>query len=140
LKPITVILQMADRSVKKPWGIIKNVIIRVDKFYFPVDFIVLGTEPFPNPNKMIQVILGRPILAIANENINYRSGIMKITFGNTKVKQNIFNAFQHLPDKSECFFLDIIEESVEDSLPCILTKDPLGACVTHIRLEDFHTG
>jgi hypothetical protein len=77
---------MADRFVKKPWGIIKNVIIWVDKFYFPVDFIVLGTEPFPNPNKMIPVILSRPILAIVNANINYRSGIMKITFRNMKVK------------------------------------------------------
>jgi hypothetical protein len=89
---------------------------------------------------MILVILGRPFLATADANINCIIEIMKISFGNMKVKLNIFNAFQHLLDKSECFFLDIIEESVEDSLPCILTKDPLGACVTHIRLEDFHTG
>jgi hypothetical protein len=44
LKPTTFVLQLADRSVKKPRGIIEDVIIRVDKFYFPVDFIVLDTE------------------------------------------------------------------------------------------------
>jgi hypothetical protein len=140
LKSTTVIFQMADRSIKKPLGIIEDVIIHMDKFYFPVDFIVLDIDPVPNPDNMILVILGRPFLATADANINCIIEIMKISFGNMKVKLNIFNAFQHLLDKSECFFLDIIEESVEDSLPCILTKDPLGACVTHIRLEDFHTG
>jgi len=59
---------------------------------------------------MILVILRRPFLAIAKANINCRTRIMKITFGNMKVKMNIFNAFQHLQDKSDCFFLDIIEE------------------------------
>jgi hypothetical protein len=58
LIPTTVILQLADRSVKRPRGLIEDVIIQVDKFYFPVDFIVLDTEPIPNPDKMIPVILG----------------------------------------------------------------------------------
>jgi hypothetical protein len=40
LKPTSIMLQLADRSVKVPWEIIKNVLIKVDKFYFPVDFIV----------------------------------------------------------------------------------------------------
>jgi hypothetical protein len=38
-------LQLADRSVKIPRGIVKDVLIKVDKFYFLVDFIVLDTEP-----------------------------------------------------------------------------------------------
>jgi hypothetical protein len=38
-------LQLVDRSVKIPWGIIKDVLIKVDKFYFPVDFIMLDTKP-----------------------------------------------------------------------------------------------
>jgi hypothetical protein len=139
LKPTTVVLQLADRSVKKPRGIVEDVIIRVDKFYFPVDFIVLDTEPIPNPNKLIPVILGRPFLATANACINCRTGEMEITFGNMKVKLNIFNAFQHPPDMSECFFLDIIEETVEDTLPYQLMKDPFEACLTHFGSEDFDT-
>jgi hypothetical protein len=38
-------LQLADRFVKIPRGIVENVLIKVDKFYFPVDFIMLDTEP-----------------------------------------------------------------------------------------------
>jgi hypothetical protein len=45
LKPTMVTLQLADRSMKRPWGIIEDVLIKVDKFYFPIDFIVIDTEP-----------------------------------------------------------------------------------------------
>jgi hypothetical protein len=58
LKPTSMTLQLADRSVKVPRGIIEDVLIKVDKFYFPVDFIVLDTEPVQNVGIQIPVILG----------------------------------------------------------------------------------
>jgi hypothetical protein len=93
LKPTTVILQLADRSIKKPRGIIEDVIIKVDKFFFPMDFIILDIEPIPHPERLILVILGHPFLATANACINYQTGVMEISFGNIKVRLNIFNAF-----------------------------------------------
>ena len=45
LKPTPMTLQLANRSVKVPWGIVEDVRIKVDKFYFPMDFIVLDTKP-----------------------------------------------------------------------------------------------
>jgi hypothetical protein len=71
LKPTIVILQLADRSNKKPRGIVEDVIIKVDKFFFPMDFIVLDTKPVSHPKRLIPVILGRPFLATANACINY---------------------------------------------------------------------
>jgi hypothetical protein len=44
LKPTSMTLHLADRSVKIPQEIIDDVLIKVDKFFFPVDFIVLDTE------------------------------------------------------------------------------------------------
>jgi hypothetical protein len=41
LKPTTVTLQLADRLMKRPRGIIEDVLIKVDKFYFPMDFIMI---------------------------------------------------------------------------------------------------
>jgi hypothetical protein len=58
LKPTTMTLQLADRSVKVPRGIVEDVLIKVDKFYFPVDFIVLDTEPVQMVGTEIPVILG----------------------------------------------------------------------------------
>jgi len=45
LKPTSVTLLLADRSVKVPRGIIEDVLVRVDKFIYPVNFIVLDTQP-----------------------------------------------------------------------------------------------
>jgi hypothetical protein len=93
LKPTTMTLQLADRSVKVPWGIVEDVLIKVDKFYFPMDFIVLDTEPVQvigTEVPVIPVILGRPFLATTNALINCRSGVVKISFGNMTVELNIF--------------------------------------------------
>jgi hypothetical protein len=104
-----------------------------------VDFIVLDFEPVPHHKRLISVILGHPFLATASACINYRIGVMEISFGNMKVRLNIFNAFQHAPDQNECFFVDNIEEYVEDSLPSLLADDPLEACLARFGFEDFDT-
>jgi hypothetical protein len=41
LKPTSMTLQLANRTVKRPREIIEDVLIKVDKFYFPMDFIVI---------------------------------------------------------------------------------------------------
>jgi hypothetical protein len=51
-------LQLANKSVKIPRGIVEDVLIKVDKFYFPVDFIVLDTEPVQVVGTEIPMILG----------------------------------------------------------------------------------
>jgi hypothetical protein len=91
LKPTTVTFQLANRSLKRPQGILEDVLIKVDKFYFPVDFIVIDTELVHDVVNQIPVILGRPFLATANALINCRTGVMKISFGNMTVELNIFN-------------------------------------------------
>ncbi|RVW19767.1 Transposon Ty3-I Gag-Pol polyprotein [Vitis vinifera] len=45
LKPTAITLSLADRSVKIPRGVIEDVLVQVNKFYYPVDFVVLDTDP-----------------------------------------------------------------------------------------------
>ncbi|XP_059658673.1 uncharacterized protein LOC132305002 [Cornus florida] len=97
---------------KQPRGIIEDILIKVDKFCFPVDFVVLETKLVPNPINHIPIILGRPFLATVNATINYESGIMDISFGNMMVKLNVFNASQHLIDEGECFLVDVLDDLV----------------------------
>ncbi|XP_060182486.1 uncharacterized protein LOC132612181 [Lycium barbarum] len=59
IKDTGVSLQLADQSTKKSKGIIENVLVRVDKFIFPADFIVLEMEEITE----VPLILGRPFLA-----------------------------------------------------------------------------
>ena len=44
LKPTSITLSLADRSVKIPRGMIEDVLVQVDKYYYPVDFVVLDTD------------------------------------------------------------------------------------------------
>ena len=94
LKPTTITLSLADRSVKIPKGIVEDVLVKIDKFYYPVDFVVLDTEPSSSEPNHVPIILGRPFLATANAIINCRNGIMQLTFGDMTLELNIF----HLKD------------------------------------------
>ena len=63
LKPTTITLSLADRSVKIPKGTIEDVLVQVDKFYYLVDFVVLDIEPVAVGANYVPIILGRPFLA-----------------------------------------------------------------------------
>ena len=91
LKPTNITLSLADRSVKIPKGIVEDVLVKVDKFYYLVDFVVLDTEPIENGPNHVPIILGRPFLATANAIINCRNGVMQLTFGNMTLELNIFH-------------------------------------------------
>ena len=91
LKPTNITLSLADRSMKIPKGIVEDVLVKVDKFYYPVDFVVLDTEPIENGPNHVPIILGRPFLATANAIINCRNGVMQLTFGNMTLELNIFH-------------------------------------------------
>ena len=61
LNPTTMSLQMADGSMAQPEGILEDVIVKVGKFIFLLDFMVIDIEE----DKQIPFLLGRPFLAIA---------------------------------------------------------------------------
>lgn len=51
-------LQFADPSVKRPYGIVEDVLVKIDKFVFPIDFVILEMPE----DEEIPLILGRPFL------------------------------------------------------------------------------
>ena len=91
LKPTNITLSLVDRSVNIPKGIVDDVLVKVDKFYYPVDFVVLDTEPIASGPNHMPIILGRPFLATANAIINCRNRVMQLTFSNMTLELNIFH-------------------------------------------------
>ena len=71
--------------------------MKIDKFYYPVDFVVLDTEPNASEPNHVPIILRRPFLATANAILNCRNGIMQLTLGNMTLELNIF----HLNNKQK---------------------------------------
>ena len=113
LKPTTITLSLADRSVKIPKGTVEDVLVQGDKFYYPVDFVVLDIEPIYVGANYVPIILGRPFLATSNAIINCRNGVMKLTFGNMTLELNIFHLIKkHMPlveeDQEEVYLIDTI--------------------------------
>ena len=112
LKPTNITLSLVDRSVKIPKGIVEDVLVKVEKFYYPVDFVVLDTEPIENEPNHVPIILGTPFLATANAIINCQNGVMQLTFGNITLELNIF----HLNNKHK---LVEIENQMTDEVGSI---------------------
>ena len=102
LKPTNITLSLADRSVKIPKRIVEDVLVKVNKFYYPVDFVVHDTEPIASGPNHVPIILGRPFLATANAIINFRNGVMQLTFGNMTLVLKIF----HLSHKHKALEVD----------------------------------
>ena len=70
VKLTTISLQLADRSIKYPRGVIEDVLVKIDKFIFPADFIVLDMDE----DEKIPLILGRPFLAMGRTLIDVQQG------------------------------------------------------------------
>ena len=60
-KPTTISIQLMDRYVKYPIGMLEDVPLQVGKFFIPCDFVVMEMEE----DLQIPIILGRPFLATA---------------------------------------------------------------------------
>ena len=105
-------------------------LIKVDAFYFPIDFVVLDIEPALNANTQIHVILGHPFLATSNALINFWSGVMKISIGNMTVELNIFDISTQVLDKGDICEVNMIGSLVHDTFIQSRCEDPLKACLT----------
>ncbi|RVW25137.1 Retrovirus-related Pol polyprotein from transposon opus [Vitis vinifera] len=111
LKPTSITLSLADRLVKIPREIIEDVLVQVDNFYYPVDFVVLDTDPL--------------------------NGLMQLTFGNMTLELNIFHMSKKLitPEKEEgpeevCIIDTLVEEHCDQNM-----QDELNE-----SLEDLEEG
>ena len=119
LKPTSITLSLADRSIKIPKGTMEDVLIQVEKFYYLVDFIILDTEPVVAGANYVPIILGRPFLATSNAIINFRNGVMQLTFGNMTLELNIFHlSKKHMQPMEEgleeiCIIDAILEEQAD---------------------------
>jgi len=121
LKPTSLTLLLADRSVKVPRGIVEDVLVQVDKFIYLVDFIVLDTQPVEACNS-IPIILGRLFLTTSNALINCRNGLIKLSFENMTLEMNIFNICKQPVDDNDLQEVDLIEELVYDQFKSTLSK------------------
>ncbi|XP_073129373.1 uncharacterized protein [Henckelia pumila] len=91
VKPTTITLQLADRSLTYPRGVVEDVLVKIDKFIFPADFVVLDMEEDQN----VPLILGRPFLATRRALIDVQEGELTLRVGGDAVTFNIYKTMKY---------------------------------------------
>ena len=92
LTPTTVTLQMADRTMAKPEGVIEDVLVKVGDFFFPVDFIILDMEE----DSQVPLLLGRPFLATGAALIDMQKGVLTLRVGEEAADFNLLQSLKNL--------------------------------------------
>ncbi|XP_030477993.2 uncharacterized protein LOC115695035 [Cannabis sativa] len=118
-KPTTVTLQLVDRSLAHLRGVIEDVLVKVDKFIFPADFIVLDMEEDNN----VPIILGRPFLATGKALIDVQKGELKLRVQGDEVVFNVLKAMTYPTASDNCFSIDMVDKLVESKKHI---EDPLN--------------
>ncbi|XP_022869120.1 uncharacterized protein LOC111388596, partial [Olea europaea var. sylvestris] len=92
LKDKSISLQLADRSIKYPRGVVENVLIKVGKFIFPVDFVVLDIEESWDAALLI---LGRSFLSTSQAVMDFESGELTLRVKDKQEKFKIYNIIEN---------------------------------------------
>ncbi|XP_020209235.1 uncharacterized protein LOC109794168, partial [Cajanus cajan] len=136
VRPTRMTLQLADRSIKYPHGIVEDLLVKVDKFWFPVDFVIMDMEE----DSEVPLILGRPFMKTAKVIIDVDDGKLKVRVQDDEVNFNVFEAMKHPSDKSGCFRVDVIDELCMEAQKSFSVATPLEKAlvnaVSEINEED----
>ena len=101
LTPTTVTLQMADRTMAKPEGVIEDVLVKVGKFVFPVNFIILDIEE----DSQVPLLLGRAFLATGAALIDMQKGVLTLRVGEEAADFNLLQSWKNLDTDREDYKL-----------------------------------
>jgi hypothetical protein len=129
---------LVDRSIKRPKGILEDVLVKVGEFILPVDFIVLDMEESPMPLPL-PIILGRPFMRTADTKICVKKGIVSMKVNGEKIEFKIFGALKLPQDDVECFDVCMVQDVVEKVFQ-VQHMDSIEASLTHgLTKEDVES-
>ncbi|KAJ9552763.1 hypothetical protein OSB04_016808 [Centaurea solstitialis] len=109
-RPTTVTLSLADKTIAYPEGKIEDVLVQVDKFIFPANFIILDFEA----DNDVPLLLGRPFLATGRTLIDVQKGELTMRVHDQEVTFNVFNSLRYPDDREDCSILTVIENWCEN--------------------------
>ena len=98
IMPTRMTLQLADRSVTRPYGVIEDVLVRVKHLIFPADFVVMDIEEDAD----IPVIFGRPFMSIASCVVDMGKKKLEMSLENQQISFDLFNEGRELLDQDVC--------------------------------------
>ncbi|KAK8705536.1 hypothetical protein V6N13_049136 [Hibiscus sabdariffa] len=125
-RPTTVILQLADHSHVRSEGKVEDLLVKVGKFVFLVDFLILDCEA----DDKAPIILGRPFLATRRILIDFEKGEFTMRVGDQTMTINVFNIIRYMDDDEGCHYL-------QDSIAIATVEDTELCYINSIHIDDF---
>ena len=98
-----VVIQLADRFVAYPKGVVEDVLVQVNDLFFPADFY--QTTP---------ILFGRPFLKTSKTKIDVHSGTLTMEFDGEIVKFNIYDAMKYPNDDNLFYSIDVIDSLAQE--------------------------
>ncbi|XP_076954978.1 uncharacterized protein LOC143629637 [Bidens hawaiensis] len=124
--------QLADRSVKYPRGIVENMLVKIDKFVFPIGFVILDMDE----DTLKPLILGRPLLATSRELTGVCTGKLTLRVEDEGVALDIRKSMKHPQYTNDsAYFLDMCDSMVSCHLRKTIEKE---ACDTQLIEDKTH--
>ncbi|XP_073120160.1 uncharacterized protein [Henckelia pumila] len=93
IEPSNISLKFVDGSIKYLRGVVENILVKIDKFLYPIDFVILDMDA----NFEVPLILGRPFLAISRALVDVEKGELVLRLNDEQV---VFHMFKSASDSS----------------------------------------
>ncbi|XP_021629620.1 uncharacterized protein LOC110627581 [Manihot esculenta] len=140
LKETGVVIQLADRSIIYPEGVLEDVLVQVGNLVFPADFYIVHMDDDRSSNTY-DLLLGRPFLTTARIKIDVFDGTLTIEFDEKIIKFNVYGNMKYPNDFSNVCEVDIIKPLVqqvfelqgEDELTTVMYENLIKSKLVAIR-------
>nr|GEX65164.1 reverse transcriptase domain-containing protein [Tanacetum cinerariifolium] len=112
LTPTLMTLELADRSISRPIGVAEDVFVKVEKFHFPADFVVVDFDADPR----VPLILGRSFLKIKKALIDVYEGELTLRVGKEAITFNLDETSRYSANYYNMTVnrIDVIDMACED--------------------------
>jgi len=98
IKPTKMTLKLVDQVTKYPYGVVEDVLVKVDKFTFPVDFVTMDMKE----DEEVPLILGRSFMKIARIIVDVDKGELQVRTQDEEVTLNLFYGLINFKVGEEC--------------------------------------
>ncbi|XP_070025879.1 uncharacterized protein [Nicotiana sylvestris] len=118
-RPTFMRLQMADHTMNRLLGIIDDVLVRVDKFILPVNFVILYCEV----DYEVPIILDLPFLATGKALVDVKADELTFGVGDEKVVFHVCKSMRQPNSNEVCSFVNLVNDVIIDETSAVMNVD-----------------
>nr|GEX83016.1 reverse transcriptase domain-containing protein [Tanacetum cinerariifolium] len=125
LTPTCMTLELADRSISRPVGVVEDVYVKVGSFYFLTDFVFIDFNADPR----VPLILGRSFLKTGRALIDVFEGELTLRVGKEAITFNLDQTSRYLANYSEMTKkIEVIDMACKEYSQEVLGFSDVTAC------------